>query len=215
MGASMAKKTQQIDEQYVKKETLYLVSLLALAVGFFGGVVFGVFKSDSSLPGRSSSPGQSSTMQTSNSGLSNMIAALEREVASNPDNVTAWIELGNNYFDTDQYDKAVGAYQRSLEIRPDNANVLTDMGVMYRRSGKPQEAIKAFDKAMEVDPKHEVSRFNKGVVLLHDLRDTQGAIEAWEDLMKVNPFALTPSGQSVDQMVTQMKKQLRQQSATQ
>jgi cytochrome c-type biogenesis protein CcmH/NrfG len=211
----MAGKTQQIDQQYVKKETLYLVSLLALAVGFFGGVVFGVYKSDSPLPGRPSSPGQSSAMQTSDSDLSNMIAALEKEVASNPDNVTAWIELGNNYFDTNQYDKAIRAYQRSLDIQPNDANVLTDMGVMYRRSGKPQEAIKAFDKAMEVDPKHEVSRFNKGVVFLHDLRDTQGAIRAWEDLMKVNPFALTPSGQSVDEMVTQMKKQLKQQSAAQ
>ncbi|MGD8523687.1 MAG: tetratricopeptide repeat protein [Desulfobacterales bacterium] len=211
----MARKTQQIDEQYVKKETLYLVSLLALAVGFFGGVIFGVYKSDSPLPGRSSSPAQSSTTQSSDSGLSNMIAALEKEVASNPNNVTAWIELGNNYFDANQYDNAIRAYQRSLEIQPNNANVLTDMGVMYRRSGKPQEAIKAFDKAMEVDPKHEVSRFNKGVVLLHDLNDIQGAIQAWEDLMKVNPFALTPSGQSVDQMVTQMRKQLKQQSATQ
>jgi cytochrome c-type biogenesis protein CcmH/NrfG len=211
----MARKTQQIEGQYVKKETFYLVSLLALAVGFFGGVMFGVYKSDSSLPAQSSSPGQSSTVQPSNSDRSNMIAALEREVASNPNNVTAWIELGNSYFDTDQYDKAIRAYKRSLEIQPNNANVWTDMGVMYRRSGKPQEAIKAFDKAMEVDPKHEVSRFNKGVVLLHDLKDTQGAIRAWEDLMKVNPFALTPSGQSVDQMVTQMKKQQKQQSAAQ
>jgi cytochrome c-type biogenesis protein CcmH/NrfG len=211
----MAKISKQDEGQYVKKETLYLVSLLALAVGFFGGVMYGVFKADTSLPGRSSSPGQSSTVQTSNSDLSNMIAALEREVASNPDNATAWIELGNNYFDTNQYDKAIRAYQRSLEIQPNNANVLTDMGVMYRRSGKPQEAIKAFDKAMQVDPKHEVSRFNKGIVLLHDLKDTQGAIRAWEDLMKVNPFAMTPSGQSVDQMVTQMKKQLKQQSAAQ
>ena len=211
----MANRSKQDEGQYVKKETLYLVSLLALAVGFFGGVMFGVYKSDSSLPGRSSSPGQSSPVQTSDSDLSSMIAELEKEVASNPDNVTAWIELGNNYFDTGQFDQAIRAYQRSLEIQPNNANVLTDMGVMYRRSGKPQEAIKAFDKAMEVDLKHEVSRFNKGVVLLHDLNDIQGAIRAWEDLMKVNPFALTPSGQSVDQMVTQMKKQLKQQSAAQ
>jgi cytochrome c-type biogenesis protein CcmH/NrfG len=211
----MPTKKQQIDEQLVKKETLYLVSLLALAVGFFGGVMFGVYKSETPLPGRSSSPGPPSTVQTPKPDLSNMIAVLEKEVASNPENVTAWIELGNNYFDTDQYDKAIRAYQRSLEIQPNNANVLTDMGVMYRRSGKPQEAIIAFDKAMEVDSKHEVSRFNKGVVLLHDLKDTQGAIRAWEDLMTVNPFALTPSGQSVDQMVTQMKKQLKQQSAAQ
>ena len=211
----MVKKTYQIEGQYVKKETLYLISLLALAVGFLGGVVFGVFRLDSPLPGQSSFQEPSSTVQQPNIGLSNRISALEEEAASNPNNVNAWIELGNNYFDTNHYEKAIRAYKRSLELQPNNANVWTDMGVMYRRSGKPQEAIKAFDKAIAVDPKHEVSRFNKGVVLLHDLKDAQGAIQAWEELMRVNPFALSPSGQSVDQMVTQMKKQLKQQSASQ
>lgn len=210
----MVKKTNQIEGQYVRKETLYLISLLALAVGFFGGVVFGVFRSDSPLPGQSSSQEQFSAVQQPNIDLSNMIAALEKEVASNPNNVNAWIELGNNYFDTNQYEDSIRAYRRALELQPNNANVWTDMGVMYRRSGKPQEAIKAFDKAIEADSKHEVSRFNKGIVLLHDLKDEQGAIRAWEDLMKVNPFAMAPNGQSVDQMVTQMKKQVNRQGGT-
>lgn len=210
----MVKKTNQIEGQYVRKETLYLISLLALAVGFFGGVVFGVFRSDSPLPGQSSSQEQFSAVQQPNIDLSNMIAALEKEVASNPNNVNAWIELGNNYFDTNQYEDSIRAYRRALGLQPNNANVWTDMGVMYRRSGKPQEAIKAFDKAIEADSKHEVSRFNKGIVLLHDLKDEQGAIRAWEDLMKVNPFAMAPNGQSVDQMVTKMKKQVNRQGGT-
>jgi hypothetical protein len=49
-------------------------------------------------------------------------------------------------------------------------------------------------------------------VLLHDLRDERGAIRAWEDLMKVNPFAMAPNGQSVDQLVVQMKKRLEGQA---
>jgi tetratricopeptide (TPR) repeat protein len=93
-------------------------------------------------------------------------------------------------------------------LAPNDANVWTDMGVMYRRSGQPQEAIKAFDKAVEVDPKHETSRFNKGIVLMHDLNDTPGAIKAWEGLVQVNPVAVAPNGQSVDQMVMSMKQQV-------
>jgi tetratricopeptide (TPR) repeat protein len=81
------------------------------------------------------------------------------------------------------------------------------MGVMYRRNGNPQEAINAFDKAVEADPKHEVSRMNKGIVLLHDLKDADGAIEAWEGLLEINPVAMAPTGRSVDEMVQQMKKQ--------
>jgi tetratricopeptide (TPR) repeat protein len=81
------------------------------------------------------------------------------------------------------------------------------MGVMYRRNGSPQEAVLAFDKAIEADPKHEVSRMNKGIVLLHDLKDTDGAIKAWEGLLEINPVAMAPTGRSVDEMVQQMKKQ--------
>ena len=200
----MAKPSKKADAQHVRKETFWLVTLLALAVGFFGGVMFGVFKTDTvEMPGR---PAPSPT-KAADPDKAGMIAALENETRSNPGNLEAWIELGNSYFDSKQYEKSIAAYRKALEINPDNANVWTDMGVMYRRSGNPQEAIKAFDKAIAADPKHEVSRMNKGIVLLHDLQDTDGAVKAWEGLLEVNPVAMAPTGRSVDEMVQQMKKQ--------
>jgi cytochrome c-type biogenesis protein CcmH/NrfG len=200
----MAKQSKNADGQYVRKETFWLVTLLALAVGFFGGVMFGVFKTDTAqIPGQ---PAPAPT-QATDSDKAGMIAALEKETQSNPGNLEAWIELGNSYFDSNQYEKAIGAYTKALEINPDNANVWTDMGVMYRRNSNPQEAINAFDKAIEADPKHEVSRMNKGIVLLHDLKDTDGAIKAWEGLLEINPVAMAPTGRSVDEMVQQIKKQ--------
>jgi len=200
----MAKQSKKADGQYVRKETFWLVTLLALAVGFFGGVMFGVFKTDTAtMPGR---PAPAPT-QAADPDKAGMIAALEKETRSNPGNLEAWVELGNSYFDSNQYEKAIGAYRKALEINPANANVWTDMGVMYRRNGNPQEAINAFDKAIEADPKHEVSRMNKGIVLLHDLKDTDGAIKAWEGLLEVNPVAMAPTGRSVDEMVQQIKKQ--------
>jgi cytochrome c-type biogenesis protein CcmH/NrfG len=211
----MAKQSKNVDNPYVRKETLYLVSLLALAVGFFGGVMFAVYKSDSTpAPGTSMGPApqaQAPQPQAADPGRLSMIAELEKETQANPGNEKAWIELGNAYFDTGQHEKSIQAYRRALEINPNNANVWTDMGVMYRRSGNPQEAIKSFDKAAEVDPKHEISRMNKGIVLLHDMNDMEGAIKAWEELLEINPVAVSPTGQSIDQMVQQMKKQPQQQ----
>ncbi len=207
----MAKKQKTDQGQYVRKETLYMVSLLALAVGFFGGVVFAVFKSDSRAP-VPSAPAQMGTPAPAPAG-SDRIAALERQAQADPGNAKAWTELGNAYFDSNQYEASISAYRKSLELNPNNANVWTDMGVMYRRSGKPEEAIKAFDQAIAVDPKHEVSRMNKGIVLLHDLNDFKGAIEAWEGLLEVNPIAMAPNGISIDQMVTQLKKQQAGQSS--
>jgi cytochrome c-type biogenesis protein CcmH/NrfG len=201
----MAKQQKAAQGQYVRKETLLIVSLLAMAIGFFGGVVFTVFKSDSKAP-VPSAPAQMGTPAPATGGT-DRIAALERQTQADPENVNAWTELGNAYFDSHQYEKATGAYRKSLELNPNNANVWTDLGVMYRRSGKPEEAIKAFDRAIAADPKHEVSRMNKGIVLLHDLNDFDGALKAWEGLLEVNPIAMAPNGISIDQMVTQLRKQ--------
>ena len=210
----MAKKSKNGDGQYVRKETFWLAILMALAVGFFAGVMFAIFKSDNAaVPGQRQvqmPQAQAPQSPAADPGRLSMITGLEEETRANPTNVKAWIELGNSYFDAGQNEKSIQAYRRALELDPNNANVWTDMGVMYRRSGNPQEAINAFDRAMQVDPKHEVSRMNKGIVLLHDMNDLDGAIKAWEELLAVNPVATAPNGQSIDQMIQQMKKQGQQ-----
>ena len=201
----MAKTTQPELKHYMRKETALLIALLALAAGFFGGVFFGVYKS-----GPSSVKGMPAAAPAAQKEAQDQIAPLEKETQQSPSNVTAWIELGNAYFDTDQYKKAIQAYSKALELKPDNADVWTDLGVMYRKDGRPQEAIKAFDQAIAVNPKHEVSRLNKGIVLFHDLKDTPGALQAWEGLLEINPMAMAPGGMSVDQMVQSLKKQAAQ-----
>ena len=152
----------------MRKETALLIALGALALGFFGGVFFGVYKSGPTPQGRHGAGGPSPVAPRE---LQDQIAGLEKETAQNPSNAAAWIELGNAYFDSDQAKKSIDAYRKALELQPSNADVWTDMGVMLRKDGRPQEAIQAFDRAIAVNPKHEISRLNKGIVLLHDLQD--------------------------------------------
>lgn len=198
----MAKTAAPDLKNYIRKETALLISLLALAVGFFGGVFLGVYKSGSGMQGMPT--GGSAAAQRD---LQDQIAALEKETRENPSNVAAWIELGNAYFDSDQYETSIKAYRKALDLKPDNPDVWTDMGVMQRKAGRPQDAVKAFDQAIAVNPKHEVSRLNKGIVLFHDLQDAAGALRAWEGLLEINPTAMAPGGVSVDQMVQSLKKQ--------
>ena len=191
--------------KYVKKETMLMVAFITFTAGFLAGIAYGLYKGE---PRKAVRVEQ---RQAADSKFSSEIAALELEVAKNPANVNAWTQLGNRYFDTNKYDRAIMAYKKSLELNPQNADVWTDMGVMYRRNRQPAEALKAFDKAIEINPRHEISRFNKGIVLLHDLKDQQSAIRAWEDLLKINPVAMAPNGQSVDQLVVQLKNQSKSQ----
>jgi len=199
----MAKQVSQ-EGNFVKKETMFIVALITLVIGFLGGVFYSAMQSG---PGgtvqSTSAPPQQQPQQQS--GMTNeqakAILSLEQEVAANPSNVDAWTQLGHVYFDTNNPAKAIRAYEKSLELRPDDPNVLTDLGVMYRRNGQPQKALEAFDKAMTVDPGHQQSRFNKGIVLRYDMNDREGAIKAWEELLKINPNALAPNGQPVSEAI--------------
>jgi cytochrome c-type biogenesis protein CcmH/NrfG len=190
----------------VQKTTLYGAVLVALAVGFFAGVIFSVYHSSSPAPQTAAVP----QPQAPADNQSRQLDALIKETAQNPQNVSAWTDLGNLYFDTNQFEKAIWAYKKSLELKPDNPNVWTDLGVMYRRNGQPEDAVKSFDEAIRIDPKHEVSRFNKGIVLLHDLDKPKEGIRSWEALLKINPFAEAPGGKSVDELVTIYKRNLEQ-----
>ena len=201
----MVEKKDKI-EGFVKKETLLIVSVIMLIIGFLGGVVLTVYKSGPSLSVQQQAQNPTKEeAQTISNEMAARIFELEKKTSASPDDLDDWIELGHLYFDSNNFDKAIWAYNKSLELDPNNADVLTDLGVMYRRIGKPEEAIKSFDKAIELNPNHEIARFNKGIVLMHDLNDIEGAVKAWEELVKLNPDAKTPSGQSVKEMIQRFK----------
>jgi cytochrome c-type biogenesis protein CcmH/NrfG len=194
----------------VKKETLWMVASLALIVGFLLGVVFGVYKSETLKPFKNapiSQPGEKG--QGVSAEKAAQIFELEKQTKENPGDVAAWTNLGNLYFDTGSYQKAIAAYTQSLALNPNNADVMTDLGIMYRRTGQPRKAVEAFDKAAKINPRHETALYDKGIVLMHDLNDVPGAIKAWEELLKRNPEATSPTGQPVKNLVKTLKKSVK------
>jgi cytochrome c-type biogenesis protein CcmH/NrfG len=205
-------KKMKSDSKTVKKETMWLVASIALVVGFLGGVVFGVYKTGSDRPIQKKMVSQPTEEdQRASAERAAQILQLEKMTKENPKDVASWTTLGNLYFDNGNFQKAIAAYTKSLELHPKNADVLTDLGIMYRRSGQPKKAIESFDKAAKVDPKHETALFNKGIVLMHDLNDFDGAIQAWQELVKRNPAATSPSGQSVKDLVERLKETKKKQ----
>ena len=62
------------------------------------------------------------------------------------------------------------------------------MGIMYRKLGQFDKAIEAFRQAAQDQPMHANSRFNWGIVLKYDKNDLKGAIQAWEEFLKLEPL---------------------------
>jgi cytochrome c-type biogenesis protein CcmH/NrfG len=180
----------------MKKETVILYVVIALLVGFISGATVGILwvtkgkektamvqKPQVAPPGAPApAPSARDTIEAAS-----QIQTLKEIVKKDPKNLAAWVELGNLYFDTDQPKEAIEAYKQYLAIKPDNPDVRTDMGIMYRKLGEFDRAIEEFRKAAQSDPKHVNSRYNLGLVLLHDKQDMKAAIKAWEDYLKVDP----------------------------
>lgn len=193
---------KSVEKVPAKSGISYGVVALAFVAGILAGVMLTLYKTGDSPPG---DPHQHAEQKTPRD-LSDQIAGLEFKTSQNPGDIAAWIQLGNLCFDADLPEKSIAAYDKALAINPNNADVLTDQGVMYRKAGKYDNAIQCFDKAVAVNPKHEIARFNKGIVLMHDLNNPQGAIQAWEELLAVNPLAMAPNGQSIDEMLKKIKQ---------
>ena len=196
-------KQKSPEGNFVKKETMLVVALIALVVGFLGGVFYSALQSGptGSVQTSSAPPQQQQQQQGMSNEQARTILDLEQEVAVNPTNVNAWIQLGHVYFDTNNPPKAIRAYEKALELNPNNPDVMTDLGVMYRRNGQPDKALATFDQVIAIAPNHEQSRFNKGIVLRYDMNDVEGARKAWEELIKINPNALAPNGIPVSEAI--------------
>ena len=131
------------------------------------------------------------------------IPTLEGVVAQDPKNRSAWVQLGNDYFDTHQPQKAIAAYDKALELQPNDANVLTDQGVMYRELGQYDKALANFEKANKVDPTHLTSLFNQGVVWAYDKKDAGKAVAIWQKVAQQEPNG--PNGAKARQAIADLK----------
>lgn len=181
----------------MKQESL-LIAVVALIVGLLGGyLVFSI-----STAGKNQ---QTSTSIPSGAGsptdYTQRIAQAEKIVAQDPKNLNAWISLGNDYFDTEQSQKAINAYGKALEIDPKNPNVLTDQGVMFRKVGWYDKALANFEKANQLDPNHLQSLFNAGIVYVVDLKQPDKATPYWNKYLKLD--SNSPTALQIKSMMPQ------------
>ncbi len=181
----------------MKKETV-LLTVIVLIVGVLVGIIYSNWRKDSAST--------SSTLQSPPPAVVNYdqkITTLEGIVAKEPENRNAWVQLGHNFFDSDQPMKAIDAYQKALDLNDQDPNILTDQGVMFRRVGWYDKAINNFTKASAINPSHQQSLYNLGIVYRYDLKDFKKALLAWEKLLDLNPSA--PGADQLRQEISFLK----------
>lgn len=194
----------------IKRETAIFMILAAFVLGVVAGVALTIHKLGGPSPTQQAVPTVSAPPSSSSrpsSEQEDALRGLKARVQKDPNDVDAWVQLGNLYFDLDDPLEAVQAYDKALALEPGNPDVLTDQGIMYRRIRQPKKAVELFRKAYSADPNHFQSLYNLGVVLLHDLNDVPGAMQAWEEYLRVLPQG--PHADRIRRILQKLKSEMR------
>ena len=112
---------------------------------------------------------------------------LLKQRENDPKNSALLYQIGNLYYDAQQYPEAVKYYEESLEIDPKATDVRTDMATAYHLMGQPDRAIQEYDAVLKIDGKHVNALFNEGMVKWQDKMDVNGAIRSWRRLLEAHP----------------------------
>ena len=112
---------------------------------------------------------------------------LLEQLKANSENPELLANIGNIYYDAQQYPTAIEYYQRTLKLQPANTGVRTDLATAVWYTGDIDTAIQEFDKALTYEPTKPNTLFNLGIVKWQGKMDVKGALAAWQKLLDTNP----------------------------
>jgi tetratricopeptide (TPR) repeat protein len=152
-----------------------------LLVGALLGFIAGYFAAGG---GRPSAPASAtSPSRESDDRVGQLRAALERD----RENPKLWTDLGNAYYDAEDWDRAIEAYEKARRRAPKDPNLLSDLGAAYRNAGQLGRAVHFFERARENGPDHWQSLLNLTIVHAYDLQDPAAAQRYYDELKRRYP----------------------------
>lgn len=109
------------------------------------------------------------------------------KLKSDPQNAELLANIGNVYYDAQQFPIAINYYEQCLKAQPDNTGVRTDMATAYWYAGDADTAIKELKKSLSYEPNKPNTLFNLGVVEWQGKMDIKSAVATWNKLLETNP----------------------------
>lgn len=114
------------------------------------------------------------------------IEELNRYIARNPNDVYALIDRGLIYYDTGQYDKAVGDYSKALHLDPYNLDAYYFRGMTYGKMREYDRAVRDFRAAIDIDP-YFVDAYRMLGFTYYEMRQYEQALELYDYALELAP----------------------------
>jgi tetratricopeptide (TPR) repeat protein len=175
----------------------YTLAVVCLLLGIAGGwLIHGSHSPAAASPetASASAPAMASANATQTPNDAQLQQAAETQAGplleklkADPANADLLQNLGNIYYDAQQFPRAIEYYQRALKVQPSNAGVRTDMATAYWYTGNADTAIAEFQKSLSYEPNKANTLFNLGIVEWQGKMDIEKAAAAWQKLLDTNP----------------------------
>lgn len=139
-----------------------------------------------------------------------MVANLEKRLATQPNDPEGWAKLGRSYVVMERKDKALAAYARAYELAPDNVAVLSDYAwlVFNESPGATTGLVQTlYSRLHKLQPEHPDALWFLGFTA-YQQGDFRKALALWERLLKLLP-AEDPGREQLKQAIASAREKQR------
>ena len=117
-----------------------------------------------------------------------LVESLEKQLATDPNNLDGWLRLGRSAVSLGQFQRAVKAYEQALKLGPENIDVLVNYveTLIFSNEGQvSRDALRTLQYAHKTNAAHPKARY---YIALHHAQagNMRLAIQGWVDLLSIS-----------------------------
>jgi cytochrome c-type biogenesis protein CcmH/NrfG len=141
-------------------------------------------------------------------------APLLEKLKTDPNNAALLVQVGTIYHTTHQFTTAAVYYGKAAQADPTNVAIRSKLAASLFRSGDADGAIAQLNQALRYSPTDANSLFNLGLIRWQGKQDAQGALAAWQLLLKSNPQLSPDRKATVRNLIAEVRAGATPQPAT-
>jgi Flp pilus assembly protein TadD len=92
--------------------------------------------------------------------------ACKRKSSEAPDEFTQQTNIGKNYYDQGQVDKAIVVFEKGVRLRPEHPDAHLNLANAYLRANQPQKALQHAEEVLKLDRSSGAAHYISGCALL-------------------------------------------------
>ncbi len=117
------------------------------------------------------------------------IVYYQKAIALNPNQVSAYINLGSLFVEQERLEEAMAVVQKARVRWPENATIHNNLAYIYFKQGEIEQAIAGYFKAIELQPDLITAYQNLGRAFQHQ-KLHRAAVKSFQQVLQLKPNSI-------------------------